>query len=638
MFSRIVSKLSLTAKVAVVIVSANLTGLAVTTWLSWSTDLSTGLARAESEWTKATQQMGATAEGAVKWKKASVIQEAYAMYREKPELGLNAFLAVNAKQEEADGWSVSPDAKKGFDERARAIIEKAPETSVVDKSVAGEMLVVSPLGLDKAGKRIGYVAASWSSTPVVEASRNDAFLFAGKQALVIAVVIAAFLIAMRQFVGRPLGLLAGRISAMQQGDLDNAVPMIDRSDAVGVIARALDGSISSIKDKAAQERAARDERDQIEGERARFAEQSREGAEAQARAMAALGAALERLASGDFSAQLAAIGPEFDKLRGDFNIMVAAVADTLSGISETAYGLDGGAADLAGNADQLAKRTEMQAAALEETAAALEEITSTVTLAADKADLASKLVLATKQNAHGSAGVARDAVAAMDRIQNFSIKIGTIIGVIDEIAFQTNLLALNAGVEAARAGEAGKGFAVVAQEVRELAQRSASAAKEIKQLVSDSGQEVGSGVSLVNSMGTSLLSIETQVNEINDSIAAIVSSAKEQALGLGEVNNAIRQMDQSTQQNAAMVEETNAACQELQGQSNQLKSALGGFRFDGARAPVVARAAPVATPAYSARQSVVTPPVHRAPMARPAVRTAALAQSAAAAAQNWEEF
>jgi len=635
MFSRTISRLSLTARVAVVIVAANLTGLAVTTWLSWSADLSTGLSRAEREWTKTTEQFGATAEGAVKWKKAAVIQEAYSKYREKPDLGLNAFLAVNAKKEEADSWSLVPDAKKTFAERALAIIDKAPETSVVDKSVSGEMLVVSPLGLDKAGKRIGYVAATWTSESVIEAARIDALLFAGKQALVIALVIAAFLIAMRQFAGRPLAMLAGRISAMQQGDLDSAVPLADRSDAIGVIARALDGSIASIKDKAAQERIAREQRDQIEGERARFAEQSREGAEAQARAMATLGAALERLAAGDFSARLDSLGPEFDKLRSDFNIMVATVANTLSGISETAHGLDGGALDLAGSADQLAKRTEIQAASLEETAAALEEITSTVTLAADKADLASKLVLATKQNAHGSAGIAREAVEAMDRIQNSSAKIGTIIGVIDEIAFQTNLLALNAGVEAARAGEAGKGFAVVAQEVRELAQRSASAAKEIKQLVSNSGQEVGSGVSLVNSMGSSLLSIEGQVNEIHDSIVAIVSSAKEQSLGLSEVNNAIRQMDQATQQNAAMVEETNAACQELQSQSNQLKAALGRFQFEGANPADALR---------KVAQQMSSQPVHRPVVeshARPSIARAParpVAQQSASVAQNWEEF
>ena len=287
---------------------------------------------------------------------------------------------------------------------------------------------------------------------------------------------------------------------------------------------------------------------------------------------------LAALSRGDLTAHLSDPFPEeFETLRKDFNRSVEQLESTLNAISASSATIGAGAAGIRSGADELAKRSEQQAASVEETAAALDEITATVNNTSKRAESAVKLVVETRANAERSGHIVNEAIAAMDGINESSGRISSIIGVIDEIAFQTNLLALNAGVEAARAGEAGKGFAVVAQEVRELAQRSASAAKEIKGLIGNSSAEVETGVEQVNKTGESLEEIQNHVERIRENIASIVSSAREQSAGLQDVNAAVSEMDKTTQQNAAMAEETNAASQTLGQQAAELRRLVDRF-------------------------------------------------------------
>jgi methyl-accepting chemotaxis protein len=279
-----------------------------------------------------------------------------------------------------------------------------------------------------------------------------------------------------------------------------------------------------------------------------------------------------------------------DSMRGNFKGAFAELQENVNGTMQTLQSTMGkvrtatgamndGAAELSSAANDLSKRTEQQAAALEETSAALDEITSVVKTSTDRANEATAMVGEAKESAAQSGAVVRNAIGAMGRIEQASREIAQITNVIDEIAFQTNLLALNAGVEAARAGEAGKGFAVVAQEVRELAQRSASAAKDIKALIGKSGEEVAGGVRLVQQTGEALSEIELRVARINDHIHSIAVASREQATGLAEVNTAVNQMDHVTQQNAAMVEESSAATSKLSFEADTLYRLVSQFKI-----------------------------------------------------------
>ena len=269
--------------------------------------------------------------------------------------------------------------------------------------------------------------------------------------------------------------------------------------------------------------------------------------------------------------------------------------------------LSAAAGQISASSQSLSEGSTEQAASLEETSSTMEEMSTMTKQNSDNAQEAASLA----QKCSDSAGQGNVAVKemcnsidkmnstsmeivgsmsdSMDDINKSSNEIAEITKVIDSIAFQTNLLALNAAVEAARAGEHGKGFAVVAEEVRNLAQRSASAAKDTAVLITSCVDKAGKGTELTNRSKEALQSIVENVKESTDntntSLQEIIGNVEkvtvltkeistasvEQSDGVTSVNESIQQMDQVTQQNAATAEEAASASEEMSAQAQTLR-------------------------------------------------------------------
>jgi methyl-accepting chemotaxis protein len=201
----------------------------------------------------------------------------------------------------------------------------------------------------------------------------------------------------------------------------------------------------------------------------------------------------------------------------------------------------------------------------------MEEMASVTRQNANNATEAAKLVDMCSVAAEGGNKAVVEMNTSMEEINVSNKKIAEITKVIDGIAFQTNLLALNAAVEAARAGEHGKGFAVVAEEVRNLAQRSATAAKDTTSLIEDSVGKADNGAKLADKCRESLEDIVKNVKKVTDLTKEIANASTEQTEGIEQVSNAVQQMDQITQQNAANAEETASASEEMSAQAQNTK-------------------------------------------------------------------
>ncbi len=180
----------------------------------------------------------------------------------------------------------------------------------------------------------------------------------------------------------------------------------------------------------------------------------------------------------------------------------------------------------------------------------------------------------------------------MKNLGDRSMEITGIVGTISRISEQTNMLALNAAIEAARAGEHGRGFSVVAEEVRKLAERTATATQEIDRLVKTIHLETNETVDaieqqtqvveqesiVVGRAGESLQRIRQVSTDAATIVIDISAIAKKQAEGTGVVVRAMESISQIAKATAAGVQGTTANVLQLSALSDELKNSVSRFK------------------------------------------------------------
>jgi methyl-accepting chemotaxis protein len=329
-----------------------------------------------------------------------------------------------------------------------------------------------------------------------------------------------------------------------------------------------------------------------------------------------MSAVSEAIARGDLTVQVQprsmrdTLANAFTRMIGGLRELVSAVRDSASQVSSGSNQVAGASEESAKlsvqasssidevtstmhemsvNVQNMVKSTQMQSSSVSETSSSIDEMVASIQRVADTAKVLLDISQRSREEVQAGISTMQKTTDGLNRI-NTSIQssseiidvlgtraddIGKIIEVIDDLAEQTNLLALNAAIEAARAGEHGLGFAVVAEEVRKLAEKSASSTKEISELIQSIQKEarravenmeksttiVNEGLTLGGDLNGALKKISNVVTEVYKFAQEIGAATNEQSHGSSQIAKATTRLNELTHEINSAVEEQASGAQ-----------------------------------------------------------------------------
>lgn len=280
------------------------------------------------------------------------------------------------------------------------------------------------------------------------------------------------------------------------------------------------------------------------------------------------------------------------------NVMSTNLAAMIRDINDNSISLEASSTELSAisgqissSSDSTVERSNSVASAAEEmnvnmnsVASAMEQATGNVDTVATASEAMStritgivKAVEAVKESTDSAVVRADEVSHNVKTLGKDAEEISTVTDTIAAISEKTNLLALNATIEAARAGDAGKGFAVVANEIKELANQTASATADIGKKLKRIQTSTGGAVTDVEEIAGVIKSINETVVTVRETLTLQRSASQEitenisqASLGLKEINQNVSQTSEAAGQVASEISEVNDSANEMSNSNAQL--------------------------------------------------------------------
>ncbi len=293
-----------------------------------------------------------------------------------------------------------------------------------------------------------------------------------------------------------------------------------------------------------------------------------------------------------------AIGHAFNEMAGSMRNLVSGVAGTSAQVGVAANELQEAARLALLNSEKAAQSASGIAVSIEELSASITHVADNANHAAHISEEAKSVTGAGRNVVDRAmnelemvAGDINESAQLIESLGERSKQISSVVGVIRDIAEQTNLLALNAAIEAARAGEQGRGFAVVADEVRKLAERTASSTQEISTTVNAILEEttgavlrmqtvstnMSGSVGLAREAGESLQAIDQHAQETVVVVQGIADRTREQSAASQEISRLVENIAQSAAGSNSRAQQNSGRAQNLQQLASDLQARLARF-------------------------------------------------------------